>query len=107
MIAEDGLCFTAVRGPLRLEDALFVAQKSGRIAPLQLARADRILGPEHVRQAARLAARAKAEGRMHAERDEVEFLRYLAGERNISRALEKLGLPEETPKAGGALVAGL
>ncbi|MEK6986245.1 MAG: KEOPS complex subunit Cgi121 [Candidatus Thermoplasmatota archaeon] len=101
---EDQVALAAVRGPLKLEDALFVAKKSSRIAPLQVVRADRVLGSDHVRHAARLAARAAAEGRAQAERPEVEFLRYLAGERSISAALEKMGLPDVT---SGAIVIGL
>lgn len=102
--ASDGVALAAVRGPIKLEDALFIAKKSNRIAPLQVVRSDRILGSDHVRHAARLAERARSEGRMHADKVEVEFLRYLAGERQIATALEKLGLPEV---ADGAVVIGL
>jgi tRNA threonylcarbamoyladenosine modification (KEOPS) complex Cgi121 subunit len=103
-LTDEGLAVTAVAGPLKLDDALFVAKKSCRIAPLQVVRADRVLGLDHVRHAARLAARAAAEGRAQAEKPEVEFLRYLAGERQIGVALEKLGLPDV---ADGAVVVGL
>ena len=101
---EEGICLASVRGPLKLDDALFVAAKSCRIAPLQVVRSDRVLGTDHVRHAARLAARSIAEGRAQAAKPEVEFLRYLAGERQIADALTKLGLPEI---ADGAVVAAL
>ncbi len=105
MTFDDGqVSLAAVRGPLKLEDALFVSKKSNRIAPLQLVRSDRVLGTDHVRHAARLAARAAAEGRAQADKPEVEFLRYLAGERQIADAITKMGLPEV---ALGAVVIGL
>jgi tRNA threonylcarbamoyladenosine modification (KEOPS) complex Cgi121 subunit len=57
-------------------------------------RADRVVGADHVRQAARLARRAMAEGRAQANSLETEFLRYLAGERQVKSAIAKMGLPE-------------
>lgn len=91
--AEE-LALAGLRGPLRLEDVLFELRKSGRIAPLQVVRADRVVGADHVRQAARCARRAIAEGRSQANSLETEFLRYLAGERQVKSALAKMGLPE-------------
>jgi tRNA threonylcarbamoyladenosine modification (KEOPS) complex Cgi121 subunit len=91
--AEE-LALTGLVGPLRLEDILFQAKKSQRIAPLQVVRADRVVGADHVRQAARCARRAIAEGRAQANSLETEFLRYLAGERQVKSALAKMGLPE-------------
>ncbi|MCA1810762.1 MAG: hypothetical protein LC623_01980 [Halobacteriales archaeon] len=99
---QVALC--GVVGPLRLEDVLFAAQKSSRIAPLQVVRADRVVGADHVRSAALHAHRAFAEGRAQADALEVEFLRYLAGERQIRRALDKMGLPEG---AAAGVVVGL
>lgn len=92
--ADEQVAFAAVKGPLALEDLLFQAKKANRIAPLQLVRADRIVGPDHIRAAAMHAHRAFAEGRNQADRLEVEFVRYLAGRRTIRDALEHMGLPD-------------
>jgi tRNA threonylcarbamoyladenosine modification (KEOPS) complex Cgi121 subunit len=91
--AEE-LALVGLRGPLQLADVLFQAKKSQRIAPLQVVRADRVVGADHVRQAARCARRAIAEGRSQANSLETEFLRYLAAERQVKSALAKMGLPE-------------
>ncbi len=104
---DEELAFTALRGPLRLEDALFTARKSNRIAPLQVVRHDRVVGADHLRSAAMHAKRAQTEGRMHAKTIEVEFLRYLAGERQISAAIEKMGLPDTPEGSDGAVVVAL
>ncbi|MEA3143311.1 MAG: hypothetical protein QOG31_635 [Thermoplasmata archaeon] len=95
----EQVAFAGLPGPLRLEDILFEARKSGRIAPLQVVRADRVVGPDHLRSAALHAHRAFKEGRAQADTLEVEFLRYLAGERQIRKALDKMGLPEACPAA--------
>ena len=91
---DEQVCLTGLPGPLRLEDILFSARKSNRISPLQVVRADRVVGADHVRSAALHAHRAFAEGRAQADTLEVEFLRYLAGERQIRKALDKMGLPD-------------
>jgi KEOPS complex subunit Cgi121 len=90
----EQVALAGLPGPLRLEDILFEARKSGRIAPLQVVRADRVVGPDHVRSAALHAHRAFKQGRAQADTLEVEFLRYLAGERQIRKALDKMGLPD-------------
>ncbi|MES2155208.1 MAG: KEOPS complex subunit Cgi121 [bacterium] len=104
---DEQVAFAALRGPIRLEDALFTARKSNRIAPLQVVRHDRVLGAAHIRSAALHANRAQAEGRMHAKSLEVEFVRYLAGERQISDALAKMGLPDSKEGSDGAVVVAL
>ena len=91
---DDDVALMGVRGPLRLADVLFQAKKSGRIAPLQAVRADRVVGADHVRSAARHARRALAEGRAHGKTLETEFVRYLAGERQVRAALDKVGIPD-------------
>lgn len=91
--AEE-LALVGLRGPIKLGDVLFELRKSGRIAALQVVRADRVVGADHVRQAARCARRAIAEGRSQANSLETEFLRYLAGERQVKSALLKMGLPD-------------
>ena len=103
-LPDERLAVTAVRGPQRLDDLLFQAKKASRLAPLQLLRADRVVGIDHVRQAARLTWRAIAEGRQRAERVEVEFTRYVAGKRTIKEALAHMGLEDDAP---GAVVVGL
>ncbi len=104
---DEQVAFAALRGPLRLEDALFTARKSNKIAPLQVVRHDLVLGSDHIRSAALHAHRAQAEGRMHAKTLEVEFVRYLAGERQISAALDKMGLPDDEHGAPAAVVVAL
>lgn len=103
--AED-VALMGLRGPLRLDDVLFTAKKSGRIAPLQVVRADRVVGPEHARSAAAHAARAMREGRAHAKTLEVEFVRYLAGERQVKAALAKVGLPDAGAREAVAVAFG-
>jgi KEOPS complex subunit Cgi121 len=89
---EEEVAVAGILGPLRLEDILFVARKSNRIGPLQVVRAGIVVGTDHVRSAALHARRAEREGRMQAKTIEVEFTRYLAGERQIKSALEKAGV---------------
>lgn len=96
---EDGVAMAGVRGPLKLDDALFMVGKAARIGPVQILRADRVLGVDHLRSAARHAARALEEGRNHADRPEVEFTRYASGERQIKKALQKMGLPDPVQEA--------
>jgi KEOPS complex subunit Cgi121 len=100
---EEAVAMAGLRGPLRRDDVLFAAQKANRIAPVQVLRADRIVGVDHLRSAAAHAHRAFAEGRNQADRLEVEFTRYAAGERQIRLALEKLGI--EDPEDAAILVA--
>ena len=91
--AEIQVCATGYRRAHPLEDLLFLAQKSNRIAPIQLLRHDRVVGWDHVRHAAKLAQRAMKEGRNHAKTLDVEFLRYASGKRQIKEALQLLGIP--------------
>ncbi|MGB0652162.1 MAG: KEOPS complex subunit Cgi121 [Thermoplasmatota archaeon] len=91
---DNQVAWAAARGPAKLADVLFTAKKVNRLAPTQVVRADRVLGDAHVRSAALHAHRAFAEGRNQADRLEVEFTRYLAGERQIKRAIAKMGLPD-------------
>ncbi|MFA5860297.1 MAG: KEOPS complex subunit Cgi121 [Candidatus Thermoplasmatota archaeon] len=66
-----------------------------RIPPrVQLLRADRVYGPDHLTLAAQLAARALAEGRARSADIATETLVYAAGERQIGKALVFLGLHE-------------
>lgn len=95
--ADEGIAVAGVRGPLRLEDMLFMAKKANRIAPLQVLRADRVVSADHLRSAALHARRAFDEGRNQADRLEVEFTRYAAGERQIKKALAKLGVEDGSP----------
>lgn len=63
-----------------------------RGTPLQLMRADRVYGADHLRHAAALAARAAREGRARSADLATETLVYAAGERQVSKALALLGL---------------
>lgn len=60
--------------------------------PIQLVRADRVHGRDHLRHAATLAARAIAEGRARTADLPTETLLYAAGERQVGRAIDVLGL---------------
>lgn len=103
---DAAIAIAGVRGPLRLDDVLFQAKKSSRIAPLQVVRADRVLGADHVHSAATHARRAMAEGRNHAKTLEVEFVRYLAGERQVKAALDKVGIPDAGTDTGVVVAFG-
>ena len=103
---DEDVALVGLRGPLKLEDVLFQAKKSARIAPLQVVRADRVVGADHVRSAATHARRSIAEGRAHAKSLEVEFVRYLAGERQVKAALEKVGLPDAGAREAVAVAFG-
>lgn len=92
---EEETAAVGVRGPVSLDDVLFVGSKANKIAPLQAVRADRVAGPDHIRLAARNARRAFAEKRNQADRLEVEFTRYLAGERQIRVAIQKMGVEDK------------
>lgn len=59
---------------------------------VQLLRADRIYGADHLRHAAALAARAFADGRARSGDLATETLLYAAGERQIGKALAFMGL---------------
>lgn len=59
---------------------------------IQLLRADRIYGADHLRLAARLAQRAMEEGRARSADLPTETLLYAAGERQVGKALSFLGL---------------
>lgn len=103
---DEDVALVGLRGRLGLEDVLFTARKSARIAPLQVVRADRVVGPAHVRSAALHARRSIAEGRAHARSLEVEFVRYLAGERQVKAALAKVGLPDAGAREAVAVAFG-
>jgi KEOPS complex subunit Cgi121 len=60
--------------------------------PIQLARADRIYGADHLRHAAALATRAVDEGRARTTDLATETLVYAAGERQVHKALAFLGV---------------
>lgn len=84
---------SAWRGRIGDVPALLKRLEAARAgAPVQLVRADRVYGTDHLRLAARLAARAIAEGRGRAADLPTETVLYAAGERQIGRALKLLGL---------------
>jgi tRNA threonylcarbamoyladenosine modification (KEOPS) complex Cgi121 subunit len=59
---------------------------------IQLLRADRVYGRDHLLHAARLATRALAEGRARSADLPTETLLHAAGERQVGKALAFLGL---------------
>jgi tRNA threonylcarbamoyladenosine modification (KEOPS) complex Cgi121 subunit len=61
---------------------------------VQLVRADRVYGADHLRHAAALAQRAIDEGRARTADVATETALYAAGERQIGKALAFLGLQE-------------
>lgn len=77
------------RGPVRDVKAL-VQRAQG----FTLLRADRVYGKDHLLHAATLAQRAVDEGRARSADVQTETLLYAAGERQIGKALELLGLRE-------------
>ncbi len=97
------IAYAGVRGPLRLEDLLFQAKKANRLAPLQVLRADRVVGEAHLQSAAMHTWRAFDEQRNQADQVEVEFLRYVAGKRTIKEAIAHMGVPDGAD--GGIVVA--
>ena len=64
--------------------------------PYQLLRADRVYGADHLRHAARLAARAIERDRARGADLATETLLYAAGERQVHKALALLGLATDT-----------
>lgn len=96
---DSDLAAAGVRGPITLDNVLYQARKAGRLAPLQVVRADRVLGLDHLRAAAHHARRAFDEGRNKADALPVEFARYLAGRRTIREALEHVGVPDRCDTA--------
>lgn len=99
MIVNDHIAVAGAVGPMSLEDTLYQARKTGRIAALQVLRADRVVGVDHLTSAAMHAQRAFDEGRNHADDLAVEFTRYVAGERQIRKALDKVGILDGSPAA--------
>lgn len=61
---------------------------------LTLLRADRVYGREHLLHAAALAQRAVKEGRARSADVQTETLLYAAGERQIGKALDFMGVRE-------------
>lgn len=81
------------RGEVRDVPALVRAVQAAP-ARIQLLRADRVHGTDHLRLAATLAARALTDGRSRSPELPTETLLYAAGERQIGKALTFIGLHE-------------
>ncbi len=88
-----------VRGPLNLDDVLFMAKRAQKFGPLQVVRDDRVVGFDHIRTAVLHAQRALAEERAKADKPEVEFTRYLAARRTIREAIAHMGYPDGSQTA--------
>lgn len=67
-----------------------------RARGMTLLRADRVYGADHLHHAAALAARAYAEGRARTADVATETMLYAAGERQIGKALERMGIHADT-----------
>lgn len=81
----------------RVADVPGILRRVAGLAPraeVQLLRADRILGEDHLQSAILHADRAFAAGRNAAAAWPLEVLRYAAGERQLGKALSFLGLAE-------------
>jgi len=63
---------------------------------IQMMRADRVAGPEHLSFAAENAVRAVRQGRGRSKSIAMETLLFTSGQRQISRALERLGVTPQT-----------
>lgn len=85
------------RGEIRDVKA-FVDRVRGQ--PLQLFRADRVYGADHLVHAATLARRAVDEGRARSVDLATETLVYAAGERQVHKALALLGVSVVTRAIG-------
>lgn len=81
------------RGTIRDVPA-FLARLQRRGLPVQLLRADRVYGADHLKLAALLAQRAYVQGRARTADVPTETLLYAAGERQVGKALAFLGLAE-------------
>lgn len=97
----EGFAATLARGPvgdvarvLRVAEAVAAAHQGF----LQLIDADAVFNLRHLRSAFLHATRSMREGRATAKTLGAEFLRYLTGERQVARALEKSGLREATSR---------
>lgn len=71
-----------------------LARLQRRGLAVQLLRADRVYGADHLKLAALLAQRAYVQGRARTADVPTETLLYAAGERQVGKALAFLGLAE-------------
>lgn len=67
---------------------------------------DMVFGSDHVRSAAAHAARATAEGKNSSESLAMETLLYASGERQLSSAIRKMSVRQETESVVVAVVRG-
>src|SRR5881628_3196461 len=79
-----------------VESALGSIRSSFPDAQTQLMRADRICGKDHLIFAARNAMRAFSRSRRRSHSLAVELLLYASGQRQISKAIETLGVTPQT-----------
>lgn len=63
---------------------------------VQVIRADRVAGKEHLMLAASHASKARLEGHKRARSLAMEFLLYTSGQRQIARAIELVGVSRDT-----------
>jgi KEOPS complex subunit Cgi121 len=76
----------------------------GKDAAVQLMRADRIFGALHLTSAAEHASRAFEQGRNRSDNIGVELILYAAAERQITGAIDKLGVRADTKEIAIAII---
>lgn len=96
------MSFRAYEGNVPPIDELLAALKT-EAAKAQLFDATRVAGPDHLAAALAMAARDASRGDAGARDPGLAFLRFLAGERQIGKALAAMGL-KPGPAVVGALV---
>jgi len=76
----------------------------GKKTAVQLMRADRVFGELHIRSAAEHASRAVEQGRNRSDDIGVELILYAAAERQITVAIDKLGVRNDTDEIAIAII---
>jgi KEOPS complex subunit Cgi121 len=85
------------RGKVRDVDEVLQATRSAEAGVfVQLLDASLVCGPMHLEQAARLARRAFQQARNSARELGLELLLYASGERQLDKALTKMGVTKKT-----------
>lgn len=76
----------------------------GKLTAVQLMRADRIFGALHLQSAFEHASRAIEQGRNRSDNIGVELILYAAAERQITGAIDKLGVRNDTDEIAIAII---
>ncbi len=75
-------------------------------AQIQVVRADMIAGNEHLSLVASFVSRATKRGRMRSKSLAMEFLIYLSGQSQISKAIQTVGVEKDTPEVVVIAISG-